>query len=495
MEQTILEWYQKNHKFIDAPCNGKGNCGRCKVQFLKEAPIADEAERKLLTQAEIEQGIRLACRTKMPESEDFKVIGETFEKTSSVYREAKGEASYGIAFDLGSTTLAMQLIGLTSGKEYITVTSANHQRVYGADVISRIQAANDGKLESLQIMIQKDMASLLEEIVDKTGIDVAKIQKIAIAGNTTMCHLLLGYSCEGLGRAPFSPVSLTMHKCKSAELLNKISKLPEKLSGLQATVIILPGISAFVGADIVAGIYACNMDKEDTPHMLIDIGTNGEMVLGDVNGFLVASTAAGPVFEGGAISCGMPAVKGAVSHVDSLGLGLQVIGETKPEGFCGSGLIDLVALLRRAGIIDENGTLCDAYFDQGFQLEGLEEKEKEKLILTQADIRELQMGKAAIRAGMELLYKNNIPEKIYLAGGFGTAIDLRTAAEIGLFSKEAVAKVIPVGNTVLKGLQKFLTEEEGERRVQNIPQKATEVLLAKETTFEETYIEYMQFDY
>ncbi len=495
MEQTILEWYQKNHEFIDAPCNGNGSCGRCKVQFQKEAPKADAIERKLLTEAEIEQGIRLACRTKMTENAEFKVIGEVFDKTVSGHRDTKEEASYGIAFDLGSTTLAMQLIGLDSGAVQITVTSINHQRAYGADVISRIQAANDGKLHDLQIMIQKDMINLLEQIVDKTGIGAAKIQRIAIAGNTTMCHLLLGYSCIGLGRAPFSPVSLAMHKCKSQELLGKFLELSETLSGLQAEVLILPGISAFVGADIVAGIYACDMDKKDTPHMLIDIGTNGEMVLGDANGFLVASTAAGPVFEGGAISCGMPAVRGAVSHVDSLKPSLHVIGETQPEGFCGSGLIDLAALLLKAGIIDENGTLCDAYFEYGFQFEGLDAKERKKLILTQSDLRELQMGKAAIRAGMELLYKNKMPENIYLSGGFGAAIDLHSAEEIGLFSKLAAAKVIPMGNTVLKGLHKFLMDADGESRVLKIPPKTTEMLLAKEAEFEETYIEYMQFEY
>ena len=543
--QTILEWYQKKHCYIDAPCNGKGNCGRCKIKFLANAPSASRKDIRLLSFEELKAGVRLACTTIRAGREDFLPVGEFLQQdifvpqmeSESVYNRLSGkmagrclqdmekgcleqEKEFGIALDIGTTTLAMSLIGLTSGICFSTMTQVNHQRSFGSDVIARIQTANEGHLLEMREVIRMDLLELLRAIIEKTNIQPEQISKMVIVGNTVMCHILQGFSCEGLGCAPFKPVSTALVKTKLKELFSDFSGLPQQkilLEKLETEVTILPGISAFIGSDVTAGIYVCDMDVSEACQMLIDVGTNGEMVIGNKNGFLTASAAAGPVFETGGISCGMPACKGAISQVRYVSdrWEYQILGSegTKAKGFCGSGLLDLAAELCRLGIIDENGTFCDAYFENGFSLP-VEEKEeagketKKSIILSQAEIRELQMGKAAIRTGVEILRekirsekkkeeKAEIEkieiEKMYLAGGFGTAIDIKSAVGIGLFPKEYFVLIEPVGNTALLGAEKYLLDENGEKRMRQIVEKSDEITLAKESDFQEKYIHFMQF--
>lgn len=508
-KESILEWYHKNHKFIDAPCGGRGECGRCKIQFLSSAPEASEQEQVKLSREELEQGIRLACMTEMTEGIEqagFVWLGsEVLENASEIKGtkelisektegESKQKKGFGLALDIGTTTLVMRLVALDNESESFTMTRINHQRSYGADVISRIQAANEGKLKELQRCVQHDIFEMLRGMLTERGIFVKQIKKVAIAGNTTMCHLLLGYPCTGLGRAPFEPVNISLTKITVQKLFEMLEMNDGKKSFLNewdAEVNILPGISAFIGADIVAGIYCCDMDLKDESHLLLDIGTNGEMVIGNKEGFVAVSTAAGPVFEGGNISCGMPAVKGAVSHIYENKC--EVIGGVAPEGICGSGIVDLTAYLLKKSIIDENGTLTDDYFENGYPIEDCVKNEQTDIRLTQQDIRQVQMGKGAIRAGVEFLLQRMKPDKIYLAGGIGTAIDVKSACYIGLLPKEAKKEVQVVGNVVIEGLCKYLTDSNGEERVKNITKNVREILLAETGNFEERYIHFMQF--
>jgi len=502
-KETILEWYRKNHKFIDAPCGGRGECGRCKIQFISNAPKATEQEMNRLSEEERKQGIRLACMTEKTgqiSESDFRWLGNEVLEGDKVQKDRgckKGDEQkkeFALAIDIGTTTLVMRLIALDKEAETFTMTCINHQRSYGADVISRIQAANEGKLKELQGCIQQDIFEMLRSMLTETGICVKQIKKVAIAGNTTMCHLLLGYSCEGLGRSPFKPVNISLTKITVQKLFEMIKANDEKkvfVDEWNAEVSILPGISAFIGADIVAGMYSCDMDLKEEPYLLLDIGTNGEMVIGNKEGFVAVSTAAGPVFEGGNISCGMPAVQGAIAHICENKC--EVIGGVEPQGICGSGIVDLVAYLLCNKIIDENGTLTDAYFEDGYPVGDCVGNNQINVKLTQQDIRQLQMGKGAVRAGMEFLLQRMVPNGIYLAGGFGTAMDIKSACYIGLLPKESEKKVISVGNTVIEGLQKYLRDPNGEERVINIAKNVQEVLLAETGKFEESYIHFMQF--
>lgn len=504
--ETILEWYRKNHKEIDAPCGGRGECGRCKIKFLANAPEASAQEKKRLTEEELLQGIRLACITEKTEQikeNDFVFVGNVLAGNRMVVvEEAKPEdykaptKKYGIALDIGTTTLAMRLVELLSGESVATITAINHQRAYGADVITRIEAANHGKLSELQSCILHDIMNMLTDMMTQTGVCFLQVKKMVVAGNTTMCHLLSGYSCEGLGKAPFRPVNMGFVQTTLYDLFKPIEECNSHqivLDNPDVKVVILPGISAFVGADIVAGMYYCDMDIKEETQMLLDVGTNGEMVIGNKAGFVATSTAAGPVFEGGNISCGMPAVKGAIAHVKADMC--EVVGDVEPEGICGSGLVDLTAYLLDVQIIDENGTLCDAYFDEGYPIRDClkNNSAKRELKLTQADIREIQMGKAAIRAGIDVLTENCEPETVCLAGGFGVAMNVIAATKIDLLPKHWGEKIKSVGNASLEGAHKFLLDESGRERISGIVEKTKEILLAEQGKFEEKYIHFLQF--
>lgn len=497
--QTILEWYREHQKRIDAPCGGNGVCGKCRVRFKTEAPIPTIRERELLSIRELENGIRLACVCKMPVGgmdvlEPVDDLGREEKIEKNIWKEEsnlsgnehkndlQAEQVYGVAIDIGTTTLVMSLVSLLSGQTLGSVSELNPQRMYGADVMTRIRAANEGNLKMLQNIVKKALEKMFERLLKQCDIRMEQVKKVAIVGNTTMLHLLCGYSCEGLGRAPFTPESLTMKRWNSKECGAKLAE--------DAMIYVLPGVSTFVGADIVAGIYACDMDLKDEVGLLVDIGTNGEMVIGSRQGFFVTSTAAGPVFEGGAISCGMPAISGAITHLtyqNDKWL-YECLGDRMPQGICGSGLIDLAAELYQNQIIDENGTLSEAYFEEGCEVV----KESEISIL-QSDIRQLQMGKAAIRAGIEILKEKIEPSYMYVAGAFGKGLCLDNVIKIGMFGREDRSLLVTVGNTALEGTKKFLLDQNGEERLERIVEIAEEIILAREPEFEELYICNMQF--
>lgn len=531
-QKNLLEMLQEKNEYISAPCNGNGTCGKCIVQYKRGATEPTRRDREVFSEKQLEDGYRLACQShpvgayevEIPESEEtIEVLSEwekqqktDTEELTEAYTQTPAEAKtsggiqdketaegtaektenaiYGICIDIGTTTLAALLVNLETEADCQIAVSVNHQRAYGSDVLSRISASNSGKKWEIQRCIRQDLQKLIRELLQKEKITEQQIQRIVIAGNTTMYHLLRGFSCETLGVAPFLPVDLSWMEGSAADFLG--------MKELDTKVVILPGISAFVGADIMAGIAKMNMHRSEGYHLLLDIGTNGEMVLGNCRHMYVTSTSAGPAFEGGNISCGMASIPGVISHVfmeETGKTGFQVIGEADGEnkkkqqaiGICGTGMIDLVYELRKHQMIDEHGTYSDLYFDTGFEL-------AEKVKFTQNDIRELQMAKAAIRAGVDILVKKagiafDEVDDCYLAGGFGTKIDITKAAGIGLIPKELEVKTIPVGNTVLAGTKEVLLGRISKDELEKIQTMADVINLAEENDFEELYLSYMDF--
>ena len=509
-QKNLLEMLQEKNEYISAPCNGNGICGKCIVRYKSGATEPTKQDREFLSEKQLEQGYRLACQSypteeykvEIPELEEtIEVLSqwenqrteEILKNTAEGTAEKTENALYGICIDIGTTTLAALLVNLETEADCQTAVSVNHQRAYGSDVLSRISASNGGKKWEIQRCIRQDLQKLIRELLQKEKITEQQIQRIVIAGNTTMCHLLRGFSCETLGVAPFLPVDLSWMEGSAADFLG--------MKELDTKVVILPGISAFVGADIMAGIAKMNMHRSEGYHLLLDIGTNGEMVLGNCRHMYVTSTSAGPAFEGGNISCGMASIPGVISHVfmeETGKAGFQVIGETDGEnkkqqaiGICGTGMIDLVYELREHQMIDEHGTYSDLYFDTGYEL-------AEKVKFTQNDIREIQMAKAAIRAGVDILVKKagiafDEVDDCYLAGGFGTKIDITKAAGIGLIPKELEMKTIPVGNTVLAGTKEVLLGKISKEELEKIQTMADVINLAEENDFEELYLSYMDF--
>lgn len=531
-QKNLLEMLQEKNEYISAPCNGNGICGKCIVRYKRGATEPTRRDREVFSEKQLEDGYRLACQShpvgayevELPESEETIEVLSEWEKQQKPDTEGLTEADtqtpaeaktsggiqdkntaegtaektenaiYGICIDIGTTTLAALLVNLETEADCQTAVSVNHQRAYGSDVLSRISASNGGKKWEIQRCIRQNLQKLIRELLQKEKITEQQIQRIVIAGNTTMCHLLRGFSCETLGVAPFLPVDLSWMEGSAADFLG--------MKELDTKVVILPGISAFVGADIMAGIAKMNMHRSEGYHLLLDIGTNGEMVLGNCRHMYVTSTSAGPAFEGGNISCGMASIPGVISHVfmeETGKAGFQMIGETDGEnkkkqqaiGICGTGMIDLVYELRKHQMIDEHGTYSDLYFDTGYELAG-------KVKFTQNDIREIQMAKAAIRAGVDILVKKagiafDEVDDCYLAGGFGTKIDITKAAGIGLIPKELEMKTIPVGNTVLAGTKEVLLGRISKDELEKIQTMADVINLAEENDFEELYLSYMDF--
>ncbi|MBE5949140.1 MAG: DUF4445 domain-containing protein [Lachnospiraceae bacterium] len=522
--QSVMDLLIENSYYISAVCGGKGRCGKCKVRVLKGvAPVTAEDE-KFFNKEELGVGWRLSCLlyptedltvsfelgdesefvavseyepgdvTVPKERTEFSVVADSCDENApELKKENKGIADedkeYHIAIDIGTTTIAMQLLGKTSGDIKHTITTVNSQRKYGADVITRIKASVDGRKPELKECIFKDLKEGIQALLKATGVEMSKVACIAIAGNTTMIHLLMGYDCDSLGIYPFTPVNIDIITGSMEALLG--------ISG-DAKVVILPGISTYVGGDIVSGLYACGFDKTEEIKLLVDLGTNGEMALGNEDKLLVTSTAAGPAFEGGNIEWGMGSVAGAICSVELDGAiaKCHTILDKEPVGICGTGVVEAIAELLREDILDDTGLLADEYFDDGFEL--AKTSDGRDIVLTQKDIRELQLAKSAIRAGIEtLLIKYGVSKeqvsKVYLAGGFGYKLNTGKAVAIGMLPKEFADKTQAIGNSSLAGAVKYLREAEDGKALEKIVLISEEISLSTDKDFNEFYMEHMMF--
>lgn len=499
--QNILGALMKEHPSFSAVCGGTGTCAKCKIQVLKGRLPVTVSDESCFSEEELAVGMRLACKAYPTEALEvrlmfrdeasFVALGSENSECDSKREisEIKQEDQYAIAVDLGTTTIAMQLLSLQTGEVCGVYTCLNHQRRFGADVISRIKASNEGKKDELQKSIQEDLQQGFLRLLKQSSVVPKQVKEILVAGNTTMGHLLMGYDCNTLGAFPFSPVNIKIVE-ESYENIFKDDLFHAKVK-------LLPGISAFVGADIVAGIYHCGMHKNKEYSLLIDLGTNGEIVLGNADKMFATATAAGPAFEGGNIKCGIGSIEGAISSAQFVNgkIEVQTIDGKFPIGICGTGVLEIVAELLQTGLIDETGLLDEEYFDEGCFV--AKSKNGEHIVLTQKDIREIQMAKAAIRAGVETLIakceilKDDIAH-VYLAGGFGVKLNCKKAIAIGLLPKEFENKIKAVGNSSLQGTAKVLLSDE-HQELAEIIEKTEEINLAGEEEFNQNYVDFMHF--
>lgn len=389
--------------------------------------------------------------------------------------------NYSISIDLGTTTLAFL------DNRGCSFTAQNHQSAFGADVISRIKAAMEGQLPLLSSIIKKDLSQGIKTLLQRSDIRQDSDFPIVIAANTTMVHLLMGYSCQGLSSYPFSPASL------------ELIELPGKELSLFGSVTLLPGASAFIGGDILSGLFSLKAHTWEKPCLLLDLGTNGEMVLGTGERLFSASAAAGPALEGGGISCGLGGIKGAVCHFSmDKSPAFQTIAYGRPIGICGTGIVDITAELLSHGLMDKTGLLAEPYFSQGFPVTQAFGNFK-PLTLTQADIRQVQMAKAAVCTGIQLLCKEagisfSQIGSVFLAGGLGCEINLKNAASIGLFPKELLPKIQTAGNTSLSGATAYASNPAAaSRHIKKIRNSITCLELANLPEFQDLYISNLNF--
>ena len=521
---TIMSTLLKNDLINGSFCGGRGDCGRCRIQFLEGATAPSALERRVMEAEELRQGYRLACfakpkddciiRLTLVDAPGIAIVSNMIGVTERIdsngqinlktekhklnvmesagsyvsgNEKANNKADVMISVDLGTTTIAMQLMAMDTGRVLDTYCEMNPQRCYGADVLSRIQASCEGNREILQRLV----VEVLERGVAYFGNQTDRVKCMCIAGNTTMVHLFMGYDVSSLGHSPFTPVEIGLQEYKHPRW--------------DFTVWLVPGISAFVGGDIVAGLYARGMLTErfqesfaeqkgqisqEELSLLIDLGTNGEMAMTDGTRMIVTATAAGPAFEGGA--------------------GARIVG---------SDMIKCTSELLRQGIMDETGLLADPFFQEGVSVQRIGEegycftpgRGDSPLYLTQEDVRALQMAKAAVRAGVEVLAKRMEGQRtdeteqnsekqvkhVYLAGGFGYFLDVEAAFHIGLLPEHMRGSVTAVGNTSLMGaylIGRDLCQHKIDKQALEQSLSSIESInLAQQEDFEQLYIQYMNF--
>ncbi|WP_425058064.1 Na(+)-translocating NADH-quinone reductase subunit F [Sporomusa carbonis] len=415
-------------------------------------------------------------------------------------------ALFGAAFDIGTTTVVGMLVDINERKIVAVCSETNPQAAYGADVISRIQAAVDmpGGLEAQSQVIRQCLNRIINELCNVSGVSPDHIYAATIAGNSTMSHLLLGISPAALVRKPYAPVFKDVAPFCPEDIglgINKCGKI-----------IILPNIASFIGSDTTAAVLAIDQNLLSTPMILVDLGTNGEMVLSDGNKLYACSTAAGPAFEGSHIRDGMRATAGAISHVTITDdVRIEVIGNVKPAGICGSGMVMAVAELVKAGIIGPTGRfnkasalppnlgqrLKQAGNQWEFVLaEGKDSATGADISVTQADIRQIQLVKSSICTGIQFLLEQTRSVSqfdVCLAGAFGNYIDIDSALTIGMFPDFSRENIRSVGNAAGAGAVHALLSAEKLRRCSRIANDVEYLELAAQPSFQNKFLGNLSF--
>jgi uncharacterized 2Fe-2S/4Fe-4S cluster protein (DUF4445 family) len=486
---------------VEFPCGGRGRCKGCRIKLLAGfLPVTEEDSRRL-SATELAEGWRLACQARA--QGDLKIELAQWEApilTDDSSFAFTPQPGLGVAVDLGTTTVVAQLLDLATGRVLAVRAELNAQARHGADIMSRVEFAVAGRAERvLERVIRQQIGRMVWELLlapagggglPPAGPTAApflqapetrRLNRVLLVGNTVMHHLFCGIDLEPLSHYPFEPVSPGLRVFQAEELGWELPGNP--------AVCFLPCLGGFVGSDILAGLLATRLHEAELPGALIDLGTNGEIVVGNRERLLCASTAAGPAFEGARISQGMRAATGAISEVwlECGQLRCRVLGHSEARGICGSGLVDAVAAGLDLGLIVATGRLAGG---ESFPL-------TPPVSLTQQDIRQLQLAKGAIAAGLRLLLDQwgvapDRLERVYVAGAFGNYINYSSARRIGLL-KFPPDKVQPAGNTALLGAKLALFDAQHNGAYPLLLAKITHVPLNEDPNFHDAFVEEMTF--
>ena len=506
---TLLDAAAQAGIILNSVCGGRGTCRKCL------AYLDPDGREVLACQCRIGSDL---TATIPPESRFFeqRILTEGLDTRKriqpDIYEEySAADAILGLAVDLGTTTVVAKLIDMRTGRSFATEAALNPQTRFGDDVVSRIAYAETNEkaadLHRAAIDCINDLAAKLCQTV---AVSAEDIYEACIVGNTTMSHIFLGLPVTQLGRAPYEAFSLEAHDLAAGD-----SALEINPAGNIHTV---ENIAGFVGSDTVAVALATDMDCAEETTLIVDIGTNGEIVLGTKDTLYAASCAAGPAFEGARITCGGRAADGAIEAVvaGDDDIDLDVIGDCPPRSICGSGLIDAIAVLLDFGIIDRTGRFTDRlelqqrlpsgifsriveYHGQpAFCLAAAENANERPVLLSQKDIRESQLAKAAIRAGIKLLQEkmgigDRDIDRILLAGAFGNYINPRSALRIGLLPEVGAERIHFVGNAASAGAQMILVCRRSRDRAGELARKIEYVETAHQSSFQDVFADSLLF--
>jgi len=496
--QTILDAARDAGLHIPSECGGTGTCGRCRVRVMGELPVTD-ADLKWLSKSEIDSGFRLACAHRadrnlqvwLPQSsEGLTVLTDVRRSLPPPHPDGGLNGQYGVAIDIGTTTVVAYLIDLSTGAQIASESELNPQSTYGADVMSRLTftlQSPDG-VDRLSTLIRGCINTLIQGLCDRAGLLSESITRISVVGNTAMHHLFLGLDINSLAVAPFAP-SMTDSRVLPATDVDLVS-------APNAQVYCAPNVAGFVGGDAVAFVLSQGLDMTSKSILGIDLGTNGEVILAHADEMLCCSTAAGPAFEGATLLHGSRAGPGAIEHIFMSGgadaVEVVTIGNAAPRSICGSAVIDLLHELLQAGMLSVTGRLTKSArtieherYRRCFVVVRVGEMGAEReVLLSQQDIRKVQLAKAAVRTGVEVLLREagisiDDLEAVYLAGAFGTFLRPESALGIGLLPPVGIERVIPVGNAAGEGAKRALVSTSERQRMEQIAQRMRHIELAR----------------
>lgn len=470
---------------VEFPCGGGGRCGTCRVKVLRGELATTADDIGALSPAQLVDGWRLACRAEAHTDVTLEVgqWDSVVLSDDSVFEFEPGPG-LGIAVDLGTTTLVAQLLDCSTGRVLGVRSALNPQGVHGSDVMSRLEAALTGQaLDRLVAMIREAVGRLVSDLVVAAEVDRKDLRRVVVAGNTVMQHFFCGLDPRPLATWPFTPTSTAARHFRAGDLGWPVRD--------EVVVTFLPSLGGFVGSDLLCGLLATGLHRRETACVLVDLGTNGEILVGHRDHILCASTAAGPAFEGGGIGMGMRATTGAVHRVraDGNGFRASVFGGDTPRGICGSGLVDAVAVALDLGLLESSGRIAgDA---RTLEIAA-------PVVLTQQDIRQLQLAKAAVAAGLAILRRRfgdgaDRSATVWLAGAFGNHVDPASASRIGLVDADA-SRIRPAGNTALLGAKiALLASDSAGTDFESILSRVEHVPLADDPAFAERYVHEMPF--
>ena len=463
---NLLDALRENGIYPDAPCGGKGTCGKCTMlvdctDVLACRTVVDRDMTVVLPPAEI------------------RILQKNF-CTEQGVDPLQGRPL--LAFDIGTTSVVCVLLDGKTGKELAQSSMLNPQVAYGADVINRIQQAVQGKLAQLTQLIRRAMTDLTQTVCEDAGISPQEVGVVSVVGNPAMQQLFLGICPENLSEIPFAPALTEATTVSCKEIL---PICPE------AQLLTVPDIAGFIGADTIGCLLATNLYEDSALTLLVDIGTNGEMVLGNKDRMIACATAAGPALEGANIRFGMRAAEGAIDHVwtENGKILCSVIGGGAAKGICGSGLVDAVAVGLQLGLINKRGRILTD--DHILPL-------TEAVSLTQEDIRQVQLAKGAICAGITLLAKQlgieiEAIQKVKLAGAFGSFVNPENACRIGLLPEALLKKIEVIGNAALSGAKMLARDPALLPFTQELTERTESLELASLSLFPKTFAKAMLF--
>ena len=575
--EKLLKILIDNGEFVEGPCGGRGSCGRCKIKHISgDLPLITEDERRLLSEEEINNGIRLSCLISPTSDIQIDIIDQeknhkvltggfipefnispsirkkiinidkptleapiTYEEIftreldleeldwnvlknlkmqsgqfTAVYHEDKligleygntTDEIYGVAVDIGTTTVVASLINLLTGEEIDNEAEINARKNFGKDVLTRITyVLENGEqgTQELQKAIVNSLNKMLNRICERKNIKKDRIYEISIAANSTMIHMLLGIESISLGKSPYAQIFSGTKNIMAREIgLDAMSSF--------ARISTLPSVSSYIGADIVAGAFVAGLDKSDKRVLFIDIGTNGEIVLSDRGKLVSCSCAAGPALEGMNISSGMRASDGAIEEmkIGKNEITLEVIGNTKPIGLCGSGILAAVREMLACGLVNERGNIIKP---ESLELDDFRQKylivENNKrsikvnndIRITQGDIRQVQLAKSAILSGFVALVKYvglelSDLDEVIVAGQFGAHLPVESLVGTGILPKDVEEKIRYIGNSSKTGAYLSLMSSESRKEMDLLSKQMDYMELSVSEGYERLFVESSRF--